>query len=149
MKLTEEENQKVLAWYQRYQKDETEFAELEDILFEGNRYHREDFEEDGVISFASLYDIDVDIEELAESLGLEDGEEPTDAQIEEYQKSVFEDEVCGGSETYCQHYYLYCLTIADTMIWFMSLHGDGGYRDNFRGPFDSAKDCLSGSTYAG
>jgi hypothetical protein len=149
MKLTEEENRKALDWYQRYLNDKAKFSELEDILFEENRYHRDDYEEDGVISFTSRGDIDVDTEELAESLGLEEGEEPTDKQIEEYQKSVFEGEVCGGSETYCQHYYVYRLEIKDIVVWLMSLHGDGGYREDFEGPFDSDEDCLSEATFAG
>ena len=49
MKLTEEENQKVVAWYRRYLDSEAKFSELQNILFEGNRYHRDDYEEDGVI----------------------------------------------------------------------------------------------------
>lgn len=60
MKLTEEENRKALDWYQRYLNDKAKFSELEDILFEGNRFHREDYEETGVISFTSSGDIDVD-----------------------------------------------------------------------------------------
>ena len=49
MKLTKEENQKVLAWYRRYLDSEAKFSELQNILFEGNGYHRDDYEEDGVI----------------------------------------------------------------------------------------------------
>ena len=62
MKLTEEENRKALDRYQRYLNNKAKFSELEGILFEGNRYHRYDYEEDGVISFVSPEDIDVEKE---------------------------------------------------------------------------------------
>ena len=147
MKLTEEENQQVVAWYRRYLDGEAKFSELEDILFKGPGDRSDEYEEEGVVSFVSPEDIDVDTDQLAEDLGLEEGEEPSDEQITEHQKSVWEDEVCCGGEFYCNHYYLYCLPIGDETIWVMCLHGDGGYRDDFQGPFDSAEDCLSGATW--
>ena len=149
MKLTEEENQKVVAWYRRYLDGEAKFSELQCILFEGNRYHREDYEDNGHISFDSPYDIEVDMDELAEILELDEDVQPTEKQIEEYQEARFEEEMECGEEFSCSHYYLYLLMVDDKELWIRTLHGDGGYRESFSGPFDSAEDCLADATYVG
>ena len=149
MKLTEEENRKALVWYQRYLNDKAKFSELEDILFEGNRYHRDDYEDNGHISFDSPYDIEVDMDELAEILELDEDEQPTEKQIEEHQEARFKEQMECGEGFSFSHYYLYLLVIDDKEFWIRTLHGDGGYRESFSGPFDSAEDCVEGATYLG
>lgn len=150
MNLSTEQLSAIAHWRARSlahkQRDLREIQEL--LGLQNGSFAREDYELDGHFAYpADPADFDPDYieDELGQSRYDEivSGKAPTEGELRMWAKKkdslVFEEDSCWN------HFYLWKVELPDEELYFRSLHGDGGFLDDFDGPFVSEEAALDGA----
>jgi hypothetical protein len=156
MELTSEQQIAVQSWFDKWRKAKGRkkkelLSELPEVIGieRTGAFSRDDYEGSGQFSYPPD-DRDFDPDSIYDSLSparyekLSDGGKPTKQELEIWREKKIEDEFMGDGGWW--HYFVWRIDIGDQSLYFLSLHGDGGIMDGFRGPYHCHDEALDGGT---